>query len=233
MEVNGESGIQPLVEMEKVRKVFYTDEIETWAVNDISLKIYQGEYVSITGHSGCGKSTLLSLIGLLSSTTDGSYRLEGENVVNLSQAQKAGIRNRHIGYIFQSFNLISDMNVLDNVILPLHYRSEISKKDRQAMALEALEMVDISYRRNHMPTQLSGGQQQRVAIARAIVGNPSLILADEPTGNLDSKNSQNIIDLLDGLHASGRTICMVTHDPAFAMGANRQIELSDGKIVSK
>lgn len=220
-----------LIRLEGIKKVFYTDEIETWALNDINLEIEKGEFVSISGQSGCGKSTLLSVLGLLNSATEGKYFLNGEEVANQSRHQQAKIRGQQIGFIFQAFNLIGDMNVLSNVELPLTYRSQIGKKERTEMALEALRTVDMVHRKDHMPSQLSGGQQQRVAIARALVGNPSVLLADEPTGNLDSNNAEMVMSLLDKLHERGNTICMVTHDPRFAQYARRQIVLLDGRIV--
>lgn len=220
-----------VIKLEGIKKIFYTDEIETWALNDIHMLINKGEYVSISGASGCGKSTLLSVLGLLNSPTEGQYFLNGEEVENLDQAQRARIRNRQIGFIFQSFNLIGDMTVAENVELPLTYRNELKKQERKAMVQDALEKVDMAHRKKHMPSQLSGGQQQRVAIARALAGNPTVLLADEPTGNLDSKNAQMVMDLLGMLHEQGCTICMVTHDPRFACYAKRQIVLFDGKVV--
>lgn len=220
-----------LIDMRGIQKIFYTDEIETWALDDIHLTIDSGEYVSISGPSGCGKSTLLSVMGLLNSSTGGEYFLNGEEVASLSQSKQAKVRNRQIGFIFQAFNLIGDMNVFENVELPLTYRDELKRKQRKQMVTEALEKVDMAHRLKHFPSQLSGGQQQRVAIARALVGNPNVLLADEPTGNLDSKNAQMVMDLLDNLHKSGATIVMVTHDPRSAEQAKRQITLFDGKIV--
>lgn len=222
---------QHLVKMDGIQKIFYADEIETWALDDIHLTISSGEYVSISGPSGCGKSTLLSVMGLLNSSTNGEYYLNGEEVASLSQSKQAKVRNREIGFIFQAFNLIGDMNVFENVELPLTYRDELKRKQRKAMVQEALEKVDMAHRLKHFPSQLSGGQQQRVAIARALVGSPNVLLADEPTGNLDSKNAQMVMDLLDNLHKEGATIVMVTHDPRSAERAERQIELFDGKIV--
>lgn len=220
-----------LIDLKGIKKVFFTDEIETHALTDISLGIYQGEYVSISGPSGCGKSTLLSLLGLLDTSTDGQYRLAGQQVSNISKRERARIRNQEIGFIFQSFNLISDLDVEENVELPLTYRTDISKADRAEMVKAALQKVDMAHRAKHFPSQLSGGQQQRVAVARAIAGNPSILLADEPTGNLDSKNAQAVMDLLDKLHSEGATICMVTHDPRSALSAKRNIEVLDGRIV--
>lgn len=222
---------QNLIDLQGVKKVFYTDEIETWALDDIHLSINQGEYVSISGPSGCGKSTLLSVMGLLNSSTEGKYFLNGAEVTGLRQAEQARVRNQEIGFIFQAFNLIGDMSVLENVELPLTYRNDLSRKERRERVVAALEQVDMSQRQKHFPAQLSGGQQQRVAIARALVGRPHVLLADEPTGNLDSKNAQLVMDLLAALHKQGSTIVMVTHDPRSAEQAERQISLFDGKIV--
>jgi putative ABC transport system ATP-binding protein len=221
-----------LVELADIKKVFFTDEVETHALNNINLKIMQGEYISISGPSGCGKSTLLSLLGLLDNSNSGHYQLAGHDASNLDRDERAKIRNKEIGFIFQAFNLISDLTVAENVELPLTYREDINKQQRETMVREALEHVDMAHRANHFPSQLSGGQQQRVAVARAISGNPSIILADEPTGNLDSKNAQIVMNLLDRLHSEGATICMVTHDPKSAARAERMIEIFDGKIVS-
>ena len=220
-----------LITLKGIQKIFYTDEIETWALEDIHLDIQQGEYVSINGPSGCGKSTLLSVMGLLNSSTNGQYLLDGEDVASLSQARQAQVRNRQIGFIFQAFNLIGDMNVFENVELPLTYRKELNRKERKAKVREALEKVDMAHRLNHFPAQLSGGQQQRVAIARALTGDPKVLLADEPTGNLDSKNAGIVMDVLDNLHKQGSTICMVTHDPRSALRADRQVTLFDGSIA--
>jgi putative ABC transport system ATP-binding protein len=221
-----------LVKLAGINKVFYTDDVETHALSDINLSIKQGEYLSITGPSGCGKSTLLSLLGLLDTSTDGTYELAGHNAVSLDRDERARIRNKEIGFVFQAFNLISDMSVAENVELPLTYRTDINKEQRKMMVNDALVKVDMQHRANHFPSQLSGGQQQRVAVARAISGHPSLILADEPTGNLDSKNAQVVMALLDQLNQQGTTICMVTHDPKSAARAHRTIEVFDGKIVS-
>jgi putative ABC transport system ATP-binding protein len=226
------NGKKLLVELTDIKKVFFTDEVETHALNNINLKIMQGEYISISGPSGCGKSTLLSLLGLLDNSSSGHYQLAGHDASNLDRDERAKIRNKEIGFIFQSFNLISDLTVAENVELPLTYREDINKQQRETMVREALEHVDMAHRANHFPSQLSGGQQQRVAVARAISGNPSIILADEPTGNLDSKNAQIVMNLLDRLHSEGATICMVTHDPKSAARAERMIEVFDGKIVS-
>jgi putative ABC transport system ATP-binding protein len=221
-----------LVTLNNIKKVFFTDDVETHALNEINLSINKGEYLSITGPSGCGKSTLLSLLGLLDTSTAGTYQLAGHEASDLSRDERAKIRNKEIGFIFQAFNLISDLSVAENVELPLTYRSDITKVQRAEMVKDALEKVDMQHRANHFPSQLSGGQQQRVAVARAIAGNPSIILADEPTGNLDSKNAQVVMSLLDRLHDQGATICMVTHDPRSAARAGRTIEVFDGKIVS-
>jgi putative ABC transport system ATP-binding protein len=226
------SNSSNLVKLSDIRKVFYTDDVETHALTDINLEISKGEFISITGPSGCGKSTLLSLLGLLDTSTGGIYQLAGHNVVDLNRDERARIRNKEIGFVFQAFNLISDMSVAENVELPLTYRSDLSKSERKEMVSKALEQVDMLHRANHFPSQLSGGQQQRVAVARAISGKPSIILADEPTGNLDSKNAQSVMALLDNLHEQGATICMVTHDPKSAARAQRTIEVFDGKIVS-
>jgi putative ABC transport system ATP-binding protein len=220
-----------LIDMQAIKKVFYTDEIETWALDTIHLTIDSGEYVSISGPSGCGKSTLLSVMGLLNSASEGKYFLNGAEVVGLRQAEQARVRNRDIGFIFQAFNLIGDMNVIENVELPLSYRHDLSGKERRSMATAALEQVEMAHRLRHFPAQLSGGQQQRVAIARALVSKPKVLLADEPTGNLDSKNAQMVMDLLATLHRQGSTIVMVTHDPRSAEQAQRQISLFDGKVV--
>ena len=222
---------QPLINLQGINKIFRTEEMETSALDNIQLTIEQGEYVSISGPSGCGKSTLLSVLGLLHSATEGKYLLNGTEVTGLPATEQARVRNREIGFIFQAFNLISDMSAFENVELPLTYRSDLTKKQRRELVLKALEQVNMSERKNHFPAQLSGGQQQRVAIARALVGQPKVLLADEPTGNLDSKNAQLIMDLLDTLHEQGSTIVMVTHDPRFAERAERQISLFDGKIV--
>jgi putative ABC transport system ATP-binding protein len=205
--------------------------METSALDDIDLAIEQGEYVSISGPSGCGKSTLLSVMGLLNSSTDGKYFLNGSEVTELSAVEQARVRNQEIGFIFQAFNLIAEMTAFENVELPLTYRGDLNKKQRRELVLSALEQVNMTERQKHHPAQMSGGQQQRVAIARALVGKPNVLLADEPTGNLDSKNAQLIMDLLGELHQNGSTIVMVTHDPRFAERAGRQVSLFDGKIV--
>ena len=218
--------------MEGIKKVFTTDEIETHALSGIHLHIERGEYVSIAGPSGCGKSTLLAILGLLDTPSEGSFVLNEQNVANLDHATRARIRNREIGFIFQSFNLIGDLTVFENVELPLTYRG-MNAAERRARATEALEKVGMSHRMRHYPSQLSGGQQQRVAVARALGGRPSILLADEPTGNLDSKNGDAVMELLRQLHREGATICMVTHDVRFARHADRQIHLFDGRIVEE
>jgi len=222
---------QHLIDLQAIRKIFYTDEIETWALDDIHLTIDPGEYVAITGPSGCGKSTLLSVMGLLNSSTQGRYFLNGTEVASLRPAEQAYVRNQEIGFIFQAFNLIGDLNVFENVELPLTYRRDLGHRERRELVMAALEEVEMLHRQKHFPAQLSGGQQQRVAIARALVGQPKVLLADEPTGNLDSKNAQRVMDLLASLHEQGSTIVMVTHDPRSAERAERQIALFDGKIV--
>ena len=219
-----------LIRLEKVGKVFYTDEVETHALADVHLEVRRGEYVSIEGPSGSGKTTLLSILGLLDTPTSGSYTLGGEPVATLKPSQRALLRNRQIGFIFQSFNLIGDLTVFENVELPLTYRGMPSAERRERVK-EALERVGMGHRAKHLPSQLSGGQQQRVAVARAIVGRPKVMLADEPTGNLDSKNGEAVMDLLRELHRSGSTIVMVTHDPRFARHAERTVNLFDGRIV--
>ncbi len=222
----------PLIQLQQLNKVFLTDEIETHALSDINLIIQEGEYVSIAGPSGCGKSALLSILGLLDVPSSGQYLLKGKPASHFSKSQRAVIRNREVGFIFQSFNLISDLSVFDNIALPLSYRNDMSAEQKQAQVKNALNQVNMAHRSKHFPSQLSGGQQQRVAIARALAGDPSIILADEPTGNLDSKNAEDVMDLLDQLHLSGATICMVTHDPRSAERANRQVDLFDGKLVA-
>lgn len=221
---------EPLLRMDGVTKVFLTDEVETHALSGIHLEINQGEYVSIAGPSGCGKSTLLSILGLLDSPSDGNYHLNGKPVENLNLSERARIRNREIGFIFQSFNLIGDLSVYENVELPLTYRG-MSSAERKKRVTAALEKVNMAHRAKHLPSQLSGGQQQRVAVARAIVGEPLILLADEPTGNLDSTNGEAVMDLLRELHRGGATICMVTHDQRFARHADRSIHIFDGRVV--
>ena len=223
---------QPLIRLEDVKKVFYTDEVETHALAGTHLSIAPGEYVSITGPSGCGKSTLLSILGLLDTPTDGNYWLNNRPVAELSPSERARIRNREVGFIFQSFNLIGDLNVYENVELPLTYRG-LSSAERKERVTDALERVGMAHRAKHLPSQLSGGQQQRVAVARAVAGQPLILLADEPTGNLDSKNGEAVMDLLRELHQGGATICMVTHDPRYARYADRAIHLFDGRVVKE
>jgi len=221
-----------LVKLEGVTKVFLTDEVETHALAGIHLDIRQGDYIAIAGPSGCGKSTLLSILGLLDTPTDGTYLLNGRPVQGLSLAERARIRNREIGFIFQSFNLIGDLTVFENVELPLTYRG-MPASERKQRATEALEKVGMGHRAKHLPSQLSGGQQQRVAVARALAGSPAVLLADEPTGNLDSKNGEAVMDLLADLHKGGATIVMVTHDTRFARHAARSVHLFDGRIVQE
>ncbi len=222
-----------LIQIEDLTKVFYTDEIETHALSGIHMTINKGEYLAMSGPSGCGKSTLLSIIGLLDTPTAGTYFLNGKPVEKLGFAERARIRNQEIGFIFQSFNLIGDLTVYENVELPLTYRSGIPSGQRKQRVMEALERVGMAHRVRHYPSQLSGGQQQRVAVARALGGRPSILLADEPTGNLDSRNGEAVMELLQDLHREGATICMVTHDPRFAKHADREIHLFDGKVVSE
>ncbi|MBW4026932.1 ABC transporter ATP-binding protein [Acidipila rosea] len=224
---------QPLIQIEGLTKVFYTDEIETHALSGIHLEIKKGEYVAMSGPSGCGKSTLLSIVGLLDTPSGGSYMLNGHAVENLNFAQRSRIRNQEIGFIFQSFNLIGDLTVYENVELPLTYRSGMAVAERKRRVQESLERVSMAHRMRHYPSQLSGGQQQRVAVARALAGSPSILLADEPTGNLDSRNGEAVMELLHNLHSEGATICMVTHDPRFAKEAERQVHLFDGKVVAE
>jgi putative ABC transport system ATP-binding protein len=223
---------ESLIKLDGVTKVFLTDEVETHALSGIHMDILKGEYVSIAGPSGCGKSTLLSILGLLDSPTDGSYILNGRPVQGLSLPERARIRNREIGFIFQSFNLIGDLTVYENVELPLTYRG-MPAAERKAAAMEALEKVGMGHRAKHLPSQLSGGQQQRVAVARALAGKPAVLLADEPTGNLDSKNGDSVMALLSDLHKAGATIVMVTHDARFARNADRTIHIFDGRVVQE
>jgi putative ABC transport system ATP-binding protein len=223
---------QPLIRLEDVKKVFYTDEVETHALVGTHLTINTGEYVCITGPSGGGKSTLLSILGLLDSPSDGEYWLNGNLASNLSLSERAQLRNREVGFIFQSFNLIGDMTVFENVELPLTYRG-MDSAERKERVTRALERVDMVHRAKHSPGQLSGGQQQRVAVARAVAGQPSILLADEPTGNLDSRNGESVMELLGELHAGGATICMVTHDPRYARHADRTIHLFDGRVIKE
>ena len=229
----GSSSTNSIIEIEHLTKVFYTDEIETHALSGVHLSIGRGEYVAMSGPSGCGKSTLLSIIGLLDTPTGGRYTLNGKEVANLNFADRSRIRNQEIGFIFQSFNLIGDLTVAENVELPLTYRAGMPSAERKKKVQESLERVNMAHRMRHYPAQLSGGQQQRVAVARALAGSPSILLADEPTGNLDSKNGEAVMKLLQELHAEGATICMVTHDPRFAAHAERQVHLFDGKVVAE
>jgi putative ABC transport system ATP-binding protein len=226
------ASAQPLIRLDGIKKVFYTDEVETHALAGIHLEIQQGEYVAIAGPSGCGKSTLLAILGLLDTPTEGTYLLNGNQVANLSLSERARVRNREIGFIFQSFNLIGDLTVFENVELPLIYRG-MKAAERRERANAALERVGMAHRSKHLPSQLSGGQQQRVAVARAVAGQPSILLADEPTGNLDSKNGEAVMELLRELHRAGATICMVTHDPRYAAHADRSVHLFDGRIVEE
>jgi putative ABC transport system ATP-binding protein len=221
-----------LIELSEITKVFLTDEVETHALDGVHLTINKGEYVAIAGPSGCGKSTLLSILGLLDTPTDGKYTLNSQPVQSITLADRARIRNREIGFIFQSFNLIGDLTVEENVELPLSYRG-LPATQRKQWAREALEKVGMGHRAKHLPSQLSGGQQQRVAVARALAGKPAVLLADEPTGNLDSKNGEAVMDLLAALHKDGATIVMVTHDTRFANHADRTIQLFDGRIVEE
>jgi len=227
-----ETSAQPLIHLEGVTKIFYTDEVETHALAGIHLEIQRGEYISIAGPSGCGKSTLLSILGLLDTPTEGTYVLNGRPVADLPLSERARVRNREIGFIFQSFNLIGDLTVYENVELPLTYRG-MKAAERKDRVMAALEKVGMSHRAKHLPSQLSGGQQQRVAVARAVCGSPSILLADEPTGNLDSKNGEAVMELLRELHKEGAAICMVTHDPRYARSADRSIHLFDGRVVEE
>jgi putative ABC transport system ATP-binding protein len=221
-----------MIQLQGVTKVFVTDEVETHALAGIHLEVKKGEYIAIAGPSGCGKSTLLAILGLLDSPSDGTYVLNGKPVQSLKMSERARIRNREIGFIFQAFNLIGDLNVYENVELPLTYRG-MPSAERKKRVHEALERVGMSHRVKHYPSQLSGGQQQRVAVARALAGDPSILLADEPTGNLDSTNGEAVMNLLSELHRGGATICMVTHDPRYALYADRTIKLFDGRIVEE
>ena len=222
----------PLIRLEGIKKVFYTDEVETHALSEIHLEIKHGEYVAIAGPSGCGKTTLLSILGLLDTPTEGTYTLDNQPVARLSASDRARVRNRQIGFIFQAFNLIGDLTVYENVELPLTYRG-MATDDRRKRVQSALERVGMSHRMKHFPAQLSGGQQQRVAVARAVAGDPAILLADEPTGNLDSTNGEAVMELLRELHQGGATICMVTHDPRYARHADRSVHLFDGKVVEE
>ena len=228
MDGNGEW----LIRMNGITKIFLTEEVETHALSGVHLGVRPGDYVSIAGPSGCGKSTLLSIMGLLDAPTSGEYYLQGHSVADLSFAQRTHLRNREIGFVFQNFNLIGDLRVFENVELPLAYRN-LKRGERRRRVEESLERVSMSHRMNHYPTQLSGGQQQRVAVARALVGRPAILLADEPTGNLDSRNGGAVMGLLDELHREGATICIVTHDPRYADHAERSVHLFDGQIVDE
>jgi putative ABC transport system ATP-binding protein len=221
---------QPLISLAKVQKVFYTEAVETHALHDVDLVVRPGEYLAISGPSGCGKTTLLSILGLLDSPSAGGYALAGEAVAGLSPSERARIRNKQIGFIFQAFNLIGDLTVYENVELPLTYRG-MSERERKRRVLEALDKVGMTHRMKHFPAQLSGGQQQRVAVARAVAGDPLILLADEPTGNLDSVNGEAVMELLRALHAQGATICMVTHDPRYEAHADRTVHMFDGRVV--
>ncbi len=223
---------QPLIRLERLEKSFITEKVETRALHQIDLQIDHGEYVCITGPSGCGKSTLLSLLGLLDVPTGGHYYINGHDVSDLSRDERARIRNKEIGFVFQSFNLISDLTVEENVILPLTYGKGLTTSEIRARAKAMLDKVEMSHRLDHFPAQLSGGQQQRVAIARSLINDPAMILADEPTGNLDSKNAEIVLELLRQLHAEGSTICMVTHDPRSVESVARQIEMLDGQVIA-
>jgi putative ABC transport system ATP-binding protein len=220
-----------VIRLEGISKVYHTEEVETHALSNVSLSINRGDYVSIAGPSGCGKSTLLSILGLLDSPSNGQYLLNEKPVANLGVVERARLRNREIGFIFQSFNLIGDLSVQENVELPLTYRG-MGASERKKKVEAALERVGMAHRAKHLPSQLSGGQQQRVAVARAVVGEPAMLLADEPTGNLDSKSGESVMDLLRELHQAGATICMVTHDPRYARHASRHVHLFDGKVVA-
>ncbi len=227
-----DASAKPLIELSSIKKVFLTEEVETHALSGIHLSIQPGEYVAIAGPSGCGKTTLLSILGLLDSPTEGTYLLDGEPVVGLTASQRAYIRNRQIGFIFQAFNLIGDLTVYENVELPLTYRG-MPGAERKKRVHDALEKVGMAHRIKHYPAQLSGGQQQRVAVARAVSGDPLLVLADEPTGNLDSTNGEAVMDLMRELHGEGATIVMVTHDPRYAHYAERSVHLFDGRVVEE
>src|SRR5580692_9511185 len=227
-----DNGSQPLIKLDQVSKVFVTDEVETHALAGIHFEVHKGEYLSISGPSGCGKSTLLAILGLLDTPSDGVYSLNGKSVTGLKLSERARIRNREIGFIFQAFNLIGDLTVYENVELPLTYRG-MPGSERKQKVHAALERVGMGHRVKHYPSQLSGGQQQRVAVARALGGDPAILLADEPTGNLDSANGEAVMDLLRELHRAGSTICIVTHDPRYARYADRSIHLFDGRVVEE
>src|SRR6202140_3724010 len=227
-----ENGSEALIKLDQVSKVFVTDEVETHALSGIHFEVKKGQYLSIAGPSGCGKSTLLAILGLLDTPSDGTYYLNGKPVTGLKLSERARIRNREIGFIFQAFNLIGDLTVYENVELPLTYRG-MPSSERKRRVQESLDKVGMAHRMKHYPSQLSGGQQQRVAVARALAGDPSILLADEPTGNLDSTNGEAVMELLRELHRGGATICMVTHDPRYARYADRTIRLFDGRIVEE
>jgi putative ABC transport system ATP-binding protein len=222
---------KPILQMEGVTKIYLTDEVETHALSNVNLTVNAGEWVSIVGPSGSGKTTLLAILGLLDTPSRGTYLLDGKSVAGLGPSERALVRNKYIGFIFQSFNLIGDLSVFENVELPLTYRG-MDPAERKKKVASALERVGMSHRARHLPSQLSGGQQQRIAVARAVAGEPLLLLADEPTGNLDSKNGQAVMELLRELHAAGSTLCMVTHDPAQAKAASRSVSLLDGQVVA-
>lgn len=222
-----------IISLQNISKVFHTEEIQTHALSEINLDIGKGEFLSIAGPSGCGKSTLLSILGLLDVPSSGSYRINGVESATLDLEQRAVLRAKSVGFIFQAFNLISNLTVYENVELPLTYRDDLNKQQIKALVNEVLEKVGMDHRKRHYPGQLSGGQQQRVAIARALVGQPSLLLADEPTGNLDSKNGEAVMELLSDIHAQGTTICMVTHDPRYSDVADRSVQLFDGRLIDE
>ena len=222
------------IQMADITKVFLTDELETHALRGVNLEIADGDYISISGPSGCGKSSLLSILGLLDTPCSGQYFIEGTDVSNLSVNERAEVRNLKIGFVFQSFNLIDELSVFDNIALPLRYREqEMTAAQIKQQVMECLEKVKMSHRSDHKPNQLSGGQQQRIAIARALVGNPAILLVDEPTGNLDSTNGDAVMKMLSDLNAQGTTICMVTHDPRYADMAKRQLHLLDGVMIDE
>ena len=227
---NGNGSGGALISLTGIKKIFYTDDLETHALADVHFEIRKGEYVAISGPSGCGKTTLLSILGLLDSPTHGEYMLAGESVASLAPSERARVRNRQIGFIFQAFNLIGDLNVFDNVELPLTYR-DMPATERKDRVAAALDRVGMSHRAKHFPAQLSGGQQQRVAVARAVAGDPAILLADEPTGNLDSTNGEAVMELLRELNQNGSTVCMVTHDSRYAQHADREVALFDGRVV--
>ena len=221
-----------MIKIENVKKVFRTEDVETWALREVSLEVKAGEFVAIMGPSGCGKSTLLNILGLLSSPSEGTYMLDGKDVSTLSESDRIKLRKGALGFVFQSFNLIDELNVSENIELPLLYMG-VSAKERKEAVKAVIDRVAMGHRAKHFPAQLSGGQQQRVAIARAVISNPKLILADEPTGNLDSKNGREVMELLKELHQEGTTIVMVTHSQRDASYADRIINLFDGQIVNE